>query len=148
MAQLNQYRSLSFRSIELRPQKHCRMPRFVILIHDYPHLHWDLMLEPPRSSEEAAIQPISSGHTLWTWRLEEEPCLNKEIKAERLPNHRSIYLDYEGPVSDNRGTVAQWETGSYLLAENEGETLGGTLQGTKLNGAFTLSKTAFRLFLK
>ncbi len=67
------------------------MPRFAILKHDWPFPHYDLMLE--------------SGDSLRTWRLkalweEHEPFL-----AEELQNHRLAYLDYEGPLSNERGSV-------------------------------------------
>ena len=52
-------------------------------------MHWDLMLD--------------TGETLRTWRL--EPALPGVIRAEPLGNHRRAYLDYEGPVSGNRGSV-------------------------------------------
>lgn len=31
--------------------------------------------------------------------------------AERLPDHRTEYLTYEGPLSNNRGTVTRISTG-------------------------------------
>jgi hypothetical protein len=79
------------------------MPRFVILEHDRPELHWDLMLE--------------SGSALRTWRLAAPPQTPGErIAATALPDHRLHYLDYEGPVSGNRGTVKRWDTGHYEQA--------------------------------
>ncbi|MFN7765862.1 MAG: HAD family hydrolase [Planctomycetaceae bacterium] len=75
------------------------MPRFVVLQHDWPQLHWDLMLE--------------NGASLRTWRLAEVPCSGHPIALVRLPPHRSIYLDYEGPVSGNRGTVKRVLGGTY-----------------------------------
>lgn len=42
---------------------------------------------------------------LWTWRLVRWPRLGQGLAAERLPDHRVDYLDYEGPVSQNRGNV-------------------------------------------
>lgn len=77
--------------------------RFVILAHDHPVLHWDLMLD--------------TGETLRTWRLESAPVPDTRIPATSLPAHRRMYLDYEGPVSGNRGTVARWDSGTYLLLE-------------------------------
>jgi len=77
------------------------MPRFVILTHDHPFIHWDLMLE--------------EGETLRTWRLLAEPATAEPIPAEPLPAHRLRYLDYEGPVSGNRGSVEQWDAGTYDL---------------------------------
>ena len=64
------------------------MPRFVILEHDHPVLHWDLMLE--------------AGDVLQTWRLANPPTPGCAIDATALPDHRLTYLDYEGPVSGNR----------------------------------------------
>jgi len=77
------------------------MPRFVILEHDHPHLHWDLMLE--------------AGGVLKTWRLAKPPVELGPILAEPLGDHRIAYLDYEGPVSGGRGTVTRWDAGSYTL---------------------------------
>lgn len=79
------------------------MPRFVVLIHDYPVLHWDLMLE--------------DGEALRTWRLEKEPAAGAEMGAESLLPHRLAYLDYEGPVSGGRGRVTRFATGHYSLQE-------------------------------
>ena len=75
------------------------MPRFVVLQHDWPHLHWDLMLE--------------NGANLRTWRLSEPPNPGPPIALALLPPHRSMYLDYEGPVSGNRGAVRRVLSGTY-----------------------------------
>ncbi|QDU38141.1 ATP-dependent DNA ligase [Maioricimonas rarisocia] len=75
------------------------MPRFVILTHDHPFLHWDLMLE--------------ADGALRTWRLLDEPQPDVPLRAEALPDHRIAYLDYEGPVSRGRGQVTRWDAGTY-----------------------------------
>ena len=74
------------------------MPRFVILEHDHPVLHWDFMLE--------------AGDVLRTWRLSAPPIRGAIVAAERIGDHRRLYLDYEGPVSDGRGNVVRWDAGS------------------------------------
>ena len=74
------------------------MPRFVILEHDHPDLHWDLMLE--------------MGDALRTWRLPAPPP-DDPRDATALGDHRVAYLDYEGPVSGNRGNVKRWDAGTY-----------------------------------
>jgi hypothetical protein len=80
------------------------MPRFVVLEHDHPVLHWDLMLE--------------CGQVLRTWRLAEPPAPGKTIRAEALADHRLHYLDYEGSVSGDRGSVKRHLRGTYdLVAE-------------------------------
>ncbi|MEZ6061623.1 MAG: DNA polymerase ligase N-terminal domain-containing protein [Planctomycetaceae bacterium] len=73
--------------------------RFVILQHDHPFPHWDLLLE--------------SGEVLESWRLLEQPRANSAVAAERIPDHRRLYLEYEGPVSGNRGFVTQWAAGTF-----------------------------------
>jgi hypothetical protein len=103
------------------------MPRFVILEHDHPFLHWDLMLE--------------SGVWLRTWRLHGEPAAGRTIAAEALPDHRLAYLDYEGPVSGNRGTVTRWDAGEYRVVEESSEGLRVVLYGDRLTGAAVIATT-------
>lgn len=89
------------------------MPRYVILLHEIPAghavsggrgTHWDLMLE--------------QDGLLRTWALNTEPAGELSTSAEQLADHRLAYLEYEGPVSGNRGSVRRWEAGQYeLLAE-------------------------------
>lgn len=95
--------------------------RYVILEHDWPVLHWDLMLE--------------SGDTLRTWRLDSPPD-PEPVRAEASFAHRQEYLDYEGPVSNERGTVQRWDHGEFtwlldqpdrLLVEVSGQMLRGRL---------------------
>lgn len=96
------------------------MPRFVILEHDHPELHWDLMLE--------------SGAVLRTWRLAVPPRASGErIAAIALPDHRLAYLDYEGPVSGNRGTVTRWDAGCYE-ADAAAPTLALRFVGARITG--------------
>src|SRR5262245_44157065 len=80
------------------------MPRFVILEHD-PLLHWDLMLE--------------RDGVLRTWRLAESPGDSTAVAAGVSFDHRLVYLDYEGPISGNRGVVRQWDRGTYLVVVEE-----------------------------
>jgi len=83
------------------------MPRYVILEHDWPQKHWDFMLE--------------AGDVLQTWRLPTAPVANMDISAEKTFDHRLMYLDYEGPISGDRGSVVRWDAGSYeLIVEESG----------------------------
>lgn len=84
-------------------------------------VHWDWMFAP--------VQP--SG-LLWTWatdppsenpfktkrtrRPEQDSCapLVLELTAIRLPDHRFVYLDYEGELTNGRGTVERVVTGTYV----------------------------------
>ena len=106
------------------------MPRFVLLEHDHPFLHWDLMLE--------------CGDVLRTWRLDRIPAVAETIFAEPLPDHRLMYLDYEGPVSGNRGTVKQIDKGDFTpscpdtdVADHKDVEL--QLVGTRLRGTARIS---------
>ena len=102
------------------------MPRFVLLEHDHPELHWDFMLE--------------SGDVLLTWRLDRIPNEADEFSATSLPDHRMAYLDYEGPVSGNRGSVARIDRGEYELLESADDSLAACLNGARLRGTARLQK--------
>jgi hypothetical protein len=102
------------------------MPRFVCLEHDHPFLHWDFMLE--------------AGAALRTWRLASPPQPGAILEATSLGDHRLAYLDYEGPVSGNRGSVTRWEHGTYELIEETADTLVVRLRGHKISGTATLAR--------
>ncbi len=40
------------------------------------------------------------------------------LDADRLADHRVAYLDYQGDLSNDRGTVARVLAGSYMVAED------------------------------
>lgn len=79
--------------------------RFVILLHSASaEEHWDLMFEKETD--------------LTTWSLPPQPLPLSafQVSAEKLPPHRKDYLDYEGEIRHNRGTVRRIDAGLY---ENE-----------------------------
>lgn len=96
------------------------MPRYVVLQHDSPFLHWDFMLE--------------IGEALRTWRLMRRPARGDEIAAQAMPNHRIAYLDYVGPVSGNRGHVTRWDDGRYETIDESVSRIEVALAGEKLRG--------------
>jgi hypothetical protein len=104
------------------------MPRFVVLTHDHPTLHWDFMIE--------------RGTSLGTWRLAHSPDIGVPIGAEPLADHRLAYLDYEGPVSGGRGEVRRWDRGEYESIETTAERLVVRLIGERLRGVASLERTA------
>jgi hypothetical protein len=109
------------------------MPRFVILRHEIPGtprggVHWDFMLQ--------------QGETLRTWALKSEPEPEIEISADALADHRLAYLDYEGPVSGNRGTVSRWDYGDYEPLTDMPGNLVVQLKGGRLTGTACLRATA------
>lgn len=102
------------------------MPRFVILEHDHPSLHWDFMLE--------------EGGALQTWRLPAPPGTALTVlAAERIGDHRLAYLDYEGPVSGGRGSVKRWDTGTFELLCPAADPRVLRLTGARWYGNVTIS---------
>jgi len=62
--------------------------------------------------------------------------------ATKLPAHRKIYLEYEGEVSGNRGSVRRIDTGTYRQISEETVILYGThFIGTLTFGQETLCYT-------
>jgi hypothetical protein len=105
------------------------MSRFVLLHHETPPefgrpTHYDLMLE--------------AGESLWTWELLTLPQPGVEQTCRRLADHRLAYLDYEGPVSGNRGVVRRVDAGEVTLLEHRNGYLRGTISGGIFRGSFVL----------
>lgn len=90
------------------------MPRFVILAHDWPSPHFDLLLQV--------------GDALKSWRLLADPRAAEWVPAEANADHRLAYLDYEGPVSGGRGSVVRIDAGEY--EGGVGETFAVAWRGT------------------
>ncbi|RLT05856.1 MAG: hypothetical protein DWI21_12245 [Planctomycetota bacterium] len=107
------------------------MPRFVLLTHDHPFVHWDLLLEDVETAR--------------TWRLLECPARwlvdpSIAIVAEAIGDHRRMYLDYEGPVSRERGHVVRWDHGqAEWLTESE-SSVRVRLSGSRLVGELVLDR--------
>ena len=102
------------------------MPRFVVLEHDWPAVHWDLLLE--------------YGPVLRAWRLLSEPGPGRAVPAEPNYDHRLLYLDYEGPLTGDRGSVRRWDAGTFegdLTDEWEVR-----LAGRRLSGPARMTRTA------
>lgn len=104
------------------------MPRFSILIHDHPFLHWDFLLE--------------AGSACRTWRLLGPPESAGGIVAEPLADHRLIYLDYEGPVSGDRGHVRQWDGGTFDWRLDEADVVEVDVAGAQIQGRISLRRGA------
>ena len=102
------------------------MPQFVVLTHDHPFPHWDLLLD--------------IGAALRTWRLLDSPDMAGPVRAEALADHRREYLTYEGPVSGGRGHVARWDSGGFTLVEDTPDRLELQLSGQRLRGRATLTR--------
>jgi hypothetical protein len=76
--------------------------RFVLLHHQSPtEEHWDVMLETESALTTWSIPPQCSSGNFFS------------CTATPLPPHRKEYLEYEGEVSGNRGTVSRIDAGTY-----------------------------------
>ncbi len=103
------------------------MPQFALLIHDSPlGLHYDFLLE--------------DGEVLKTWALLHLPEPGLEILCNALADHRSIYLDYEGPISGGRGKVTRWDRGIYSVELWTDDKIHVELAGAKLAGRVELRR--------
>lgn len=96
------------------------MPRFALLEHDHPYPHWDLLLE--------------CGPACRTWRLSAPPDDRVDATAEPISDHRLMYLDYEGPVSGDRGMVTQWDAGTFVWLMDCAERTSVQLTGRRWTG--------------
>ncbi len=105
------------------------MPRFVVLRHELPPgsprtSHYDLMLE-----QEGVLQ---------TWACDEQPAAGRPALAQRLADHRLAYLDYEGPVSGDRGIVHRVAAGEYQQIAETADERQVRLMGEGLSGVLTI----------
>jgi len=81
--------------------------RYVILHHtDVSEPHFDLMFE------------TAPGSQLATWRSEIWP-IESPTTVTRLRDHRRLYLEYEGPISDHRGAVQRVTDGQCQVEVGE-----------------------------
>jgi hypothetical protein len=98
--------------------------RFAVLHHDDPFPHWDLLLE--------------AGESCRTWRLLDDPAGPGPWRAEAIADHRPFYLDYEGPVSGNRGQVTAWDRGEFDGIVTTESLIRVRCHGAKWHGELTL----------
>ena len=110
-----------------------KLYRFVILHHQTAtDAHWDVMLE------------MDSDLATWSIMPQCMPGLSFASPATRLFPHRKHYLDYEGDIAGNRGTVCRIDAGTYRQLSPEMFTLYGThFVGTLTitNGNMTFERT-------
>ena len=107
------------------------MPRFAILIHDHPFLHWDLLVEQTGVLRSWRLLECPD-----RWLLATSPII---LSAEAIPDHRLAYLDYEGPVSRERGSVQRWDGGNVEWLEQSVRTIQLKLEGKRLQGEMVLT---------
>jgi hypothetical protein len=85
---------------------------------------------------------LEAGAVLRTWRLAHPPEPGRSTAATPLGEHRRLYLDYEGPVSGNRGRVIRWDAGVFTWQVDEADHVAVHLDGGRLRGVATLRQNA------
>lgn len=104
------------------------MPRFAVLDHDWPAPHRDLFLE--------------RGGVLLAWRLPPACDFTSPVPAVVAADHRPGYLDYEGPVGGDRGSVSRWDGGELVWELHSADEIHVRLAGTHLRGVFHLIRVS------
>lgn len=104
--------------------------RFVVLEHVRNGVHWDFFLD------------VDPDALLKCWAIDAPPRPGVDLPARALPDHRRLYLDYEGPVSGGRGTVRRWDEGRYVARVWEPTRILLDLRGTQLAGPTLLTESA------
>lgn len=97
-------------------------------------LHYDLMIE--------------AGEVLVTFQLDEAPRA-EGVAGRRSFDHRRRYLDYEGPISGERGEVRIWDRGTVEDLEGDPRAASYRLRfaGRRLRGAWVLREEGERVRL-
>ena len=128
------------------------MPRFVLLYHECPPgfprpSHWDLMLEDGEVLRTWALTQLPRD-----WQLLVEQSVSNDdvpklvaatnaVPAEQLADHRPAYLDFEGLLSGDRGSVTRIESGAYSAGQNTPDRWEFAITGRMIVGLITLSRT-------
>lgn len=101
--------------------------QYVVLYHqDRRGSHYDFM--------------IDAGEALSTWRLDQPPESIGEVPVActRLADHRRLYLDYEGPISGDRGHVSRHDRGACTIESADANRWVFKLDGKRVRGRMAL----------
>ncbi len=90
-----------------------------------PGVHWDLLCE--------------EGETLRAWEFSEPMTILRQ-KVKALPAHRRAYLDFEGLISGDRGSVRRVAEGTYKLLSESATEWVVRLNGTTILGELHLAR--------
>jgi hypothetical protein len=84
---------------------------------------------------------IESGSALHTWALAELPShVRGVVDAEELGKHRLAYLEYEGPIGGDRGTVSRIDAGTFASISQTDDCWKLRLDGSLLCGTIALRR--------
>ncbi|UCD29228.1 MAG: hypothetical protein JSV03_01735 [Planctomycetota bacterium] len=97
-------------------------------------VHWDFMFD--------------MGELLATWQFRQDPCTLEEsdvsspLQVRRLKDHRRDYLEYQGPISGDRGHVTRVLQGEYELVDRQPGSWTFRLAGGGFRGTYQLTVMA------
>lgn len=108
------------------PEQPLESLRFVFLEHDFPTLHWDILLQ--------------QGNRLLGWRGDHQGHFLNGGHVVQTSDHRLAYLDYEGPLTGQRGTVKRIDGGRLVWRRFENDEFIAEIQGDRWYGMLELKK--------
>ncbi len=113
---------------------------FVLLQHDPPDAgqppHWDFLIE------------VAGRELLPTWRLAANPLASPgPIAAERIADHRRLYLDYEGEIGGGRGRVRRLDHGECQIEVLTGDEAVVRIAGAQWRGRIMIRRAGTGLEL-
>lgn len=88
---------------------------------------------------------LSLGESLATWQFADGPQAARPDQAttcRRLADHRLEYLQYEGPVSGNRGSVKRIDDGKFKTVSREDDIWVFDAAGRLMAGRYELARAA------
>lgn len=118
------------------------MSRFVLLRHECPDSfhkpsHWDFMLEWGDALRTWDLRELPAG---WAKKIGHDVHVS-EVAATQQPDHRKAYLDYEGPLTGDRGSVHCCDRGEYELLIDDADKLEVRLLGEHLTNSIRLLRS-------
>lgn len=138
------------------------MPRFVLLRHECPESlwnksHWDLMFEReegllatwslytlPKAWQSSAASTESDAKAAAGQRPAGAPeptsVTYEMLGVTERHDHRIVYLEYEGPISGNRGFVSRIDQGTYESLEITEDKWRVQLNGDNVVGQVELAR--------
>jgi len=85
---------------------------------------------------------LEQGSSLRTWALEQPLTFEAEVRCVALAEHRLAYLNYEGPVSEDRGSVTRIDQGEYTTVDDSADSIRVRLRGRKTSGELHLQRVS------
>ena len=108
------------------PEEPLESIRFAILQHDYPTLHWDIFLQ--------------EGNRLLSWRGDHHGHFLNGGLVVQTDDHRLVYLDYQGPLTGQRGTVRRIDGGALAWKHRGEHEFIAEIKGQRWQGLLRLKK--------